>query len=233
MRLGASIILINGYCYQSYNWSYTRPLGSLEKVLSFLDKYEVDEICITRPIKGSDNLSVLANDLRAMRSSSCSSPLSFGGGIRSLASLKNLQQLPVERLHFSNAFFNMNSRLINKVKNQYGKQAIVASVPVKLVNGQLFFYDSPAKNFKILSNKIISYIKDNADEVLIIDTQNEGINNSFNFDILEAIDLPLNKLMITGGIGQKQISFAKDLGLISCLIDNRILHRENFMKREL
>jgi imidazole glycerol phosphate synthase subunit HisF len=127
----------------------------------------------------------------------------------------------------------MNSRLINKVKNQYGKQAIVASVPVKLVNGQLFFYNSPAKNFKILSNKIISYIKDNADEVLIIDTQNEGINNSFNFDILEAIDLPLNKLMITGGIGQKQISLAKDLGLISCLIDNRILHRENFMKREL
>ena len=233
MRIGASIILINGYCYQSYKWNYMRPLGALSCVLKYLDKYEVDEICIIRPIKGSDTLSALQNDLMTIKFATCSSPICFGGGIRNHAMLNRLKQLPIERMHLSNAFLTRNKKLIDEIQKLYGKQALVATLPLKLVGEDIFFYDSLAKEFQVLSKKTISFIEDNADEILIIDTENEGMNGGFNFNILDAIDLPANKLMLTGGIGSQELLTAKESEVVSCLVDNRMLHRENSMKTEM
>ena len=90
MRIGASFILIEGYCYQSYQWKFMRPLGKLSHVLSFLDKYEVDEICITRPIRKNDHPATLFNDFQQVKLSLCNSPISIGGGLRSINQLKEL-----------------------------------------------------------------------------------------------------------------------------------------------
>jgi Imidazoleglycerol-phosphate synthase len=127
MRIGASFILIEGYCYQSYQWKFLRPLGRLSHVLSFLDKYEVDEICITRPIRKVDSSSTLLNDFEQVKLSLSNSPISIGGGIRSLKNLKALSELPVERIHFSHAFLSRKENIINQSINLYGKQAIVAT----------------------------------------------------------------------------------------------------------
>ncbi len=93
MRIGASFILIEGYCYQSYQWKYMRPLGKLSHVLNFLDKYEVDEVCITRPIRKNDNPSTLINDFQQVKSSLSNSPISIGGGLRSIKHIKDLWSL--------------------------------------------------------------------------------------------------------------------------------------------
>ena len=137
MRIGASFILIEGYCYQSYQWKFMRPLGKLSHVLSFLDKYEVDEICITRPIRKNDHPATLFNDFQQVKLSLCNSPISIGGGLRSINQLKELGEVPIERIHFSHAFIARKKKIIDKAINLYGKQAIVATLPVKFENGDL------------------------------------------------------------------------------------------------
>ncbi len=233
MRIGASFILIEGYCYQSYQWKFLRPLGRLSHVLSFLDKYEVDEICITRPIRKVDSSSTLLNDFEQVKLSLSNSPISIGGGIRSLKHLKALSELPVERIHFSHAFLARKENIINQSINLYGKQAIVATLPVKLKDKDLLVYDCAKATFRILDSNVLDFINESADEVMLIDVQNEGIDDKFNFRILEQLNINNEKLIISGGLGHKTIKQAKDLGIASCLIENRILQKENYIKTEL
>ena len=56
MRIGASVLLENEECIQSYNWSLKRPHGNLSNIINFLDSYEVDEITIIRPVRRNNNI---------------------------------------------------------------------------------------------------------------------------------------------------------------------------------
>lgn len=233
MRIGASLILQNGYCYQSYNWKFFRPLGNLQNVIRFLDRYEVDEISITRPVRGQEIKQNFLNDINIIKTILSNSPITFGGGLRSIQQLKDIHNLPIERLHFSNAFINAKQNLINRAISLYGKQAIVAVMPLMIKDNHLLVYDGLTGSFKKLTSKIIDFVINNADEVMVIDVINEGNNEKFNFKIIDLLPLPYNKLIITGGVGPKTIKQAYRMGLSSCLIDNRVLHNENFIKTEL
>lgn len=233
MRVGASIILLDGYCFQSYQWKILRPLGRLQNILKFLDIYNVDEICITRPIKKNDSESTLRNDLHLIRSSLSNSPISFGGGLRNLKNLTLLNNLPVERLHFSSAFINHEVKIIERAANLFGKQAIVATLPIKFIDNNLFVYNGESDSFQPLSEDVLSFISEHADELMIVDVVNEGVNESFNLKILDYLKFPSNQLIISGGIGPNIIKAARDKGIASCLVENRVLHNENYIKSEL
>jgi imidazole glycerol phosphate synthase subunit HisF len=233
MRIGASIIFQNGYCFQSYNWKLFRPLGTLNNVIRFLDRYEVDEISITRPIRSGEPKKNFIDDINKIKMTLSNSPITFGGGLRSIQHLKDINDLPIERLHFSNAFLHRKQNVINKAINLYGKQAIVAVMPLIIQEDCLFVYDSFKESFKKLTSKTLDFVTKYADEVMIIDTLNEGQNEKFNFEILNLLPLSKDQLIITGGVGPKTIKKANNLGLSSCLIDNRVLHNENYIKAEL
>ena len=52
-RIGATVLIdYNGNAIQSYGFKSKRFLGNLQKVLNFLDAYEVDEIHAIVPFKG-------------------------------------------------------------------------------------------------------------------------------------------------------------------------------------
>ena len=52
-RIGATVLIdYDGNAVQSYNFKVRRILGDLQKVLKFLDTYEVDEIHAIVPYKG-------------------------------------------------------------------------------------------------------------------------------------------------------------------------------------
>ncbi len=233
MRIGSSIIFFNGVAYQSYNWKRFRPLGALNNVLCFLDEYEVDEISITRPIRDNDNFDSFKSDIEVIKNSFSNSPISFGGGIRNINHLECLNGLPIERFHFSNAFIHMNKKLVEKVINMFGGQAVVASLPIKITDNIPYIFDGVSRKFIKLEKKVLDFIYHYADEIVVVDVENEGLNNSFNFNLLEQIQIPYAKSIITGGVGPKCIKKAKKMQLASCLVDNKVLHKENYMKKEL
>jgi len=223
MRLGSVVLFKNGYCYQSYSWNLLRPLGKLQNVISHLDKYLIDDITIIRPIRTKDNQIQLLSDLNEIKKIKCSTPISFGGGIRNINQLNLLRELPVERLVFSSALFNKESRLLKTAKKKFGKQAIIGLIPFK-ISSELQLFNCQKNSF-VSSDEI--YHLEMVDEIILYDCSNEGSQSGFNFDIFNTLKIDPKKSVISGGVANLFNSFKKYNKTPKALaIENSILHRE-------
>jgi len=227
MRVGTTLLFKNGYCYQSYGWNMLRPLGALQNALDHLDKYELDEICILRPVRNNDD--TYHQDLKCLRQAKSSTPLAFGGGIRNLSDIELLEGIPVERLVLSSALFDRNISLIERLHARYGEQSIIGFIP--------FSFKKQFEVFNSVKNCFQSphSINESAlllcDEVVLHDCDAEGEYAGFEFGVVSALGIDKNKLILSGGVSgvvknEESIPFKPK----SILIDNKILHRENSKK---
>ena len=226
MRVGSTLLLKNKKCYQSYNWSYFRPLGSLQIALDSLDEYECDEVAIIRPVRDCDSLDLFSQDLDVLREMKTMTPICFGGGIRSPQHLELLEGLPVERLVFSSPFIESNQTLVDSARQLFGKQAIQCLLPVKVVADNVYVYDSNKAKFIKLDKIDLTLINELANEVVLYDTNNDGGHDSFNKSLIGRLPIEKHKLVVTGGVGKSTIDWARREGLASVLIENKVLHKE-------
>ncbi len=230
MRVGASILLLNGFCYQSYNWTKFRPLGRLQGVIDSLESYQCDEVTIIRPVRENDTIEEFIYDLNVLKKINCMTPLSFGGGLRSTQHIDLLNNIPVERLVFSSAFIEKDISLIEYARKLFGHQAIQCLLPFEIKDNIIYIFNSSLNKFLPISDIDLSFIDKYANEVILFDTNNEGLKNSYTHDIYDLIDLPNEKLVISGGIGSNNIHMAKKDNIASVLIDNKVLHNEYSIK---
>lgn len=231
MRIGATILLSDKKCIQSYSWSRLRPLGSLQNVLDSLEEYQCDEITIIRPVREIDTIDDFKADLCVLKSVVSMTPISFGGGIRSFEHLSLLKGLPVERLVFSSAFLNGDEKLIEMATNLFGPQAIQCLLPLCWMSGKICVFNSAASSYVPISNVDLQFINSFANEIIIIDIHNEGKNNSFDWSLIDALPFPNSKIIISGGIGEQCSKQSIKYGLASVLVDNKILHKEYSISR--
>ena len=223
MRLGSIILFKNGYCYQSYGWNLLRPLGKLQNVITHLDKYLVDDITIIRPIRDNDNQIQLLSDLNEIKNIKCSTPISFGGGIRNIEQLNLLRDLPLERLVFSSALFNKESSLLKTAKNLFGKQAVIGLIPFK-IRSKLQVFNCQKNSF--VSSDEINHLEI-VDEIILYDCSNEGSQSGFNSDIFNLLNIDPKRCVISGGVANLFNSFKNYNKTPKALaIENSILHRE-------
>ncbi len=227
MRVGAVVLLSRGECYQSYGWNMFRPLGDLQTAISILDEYEVDEISIIRPQREKGDAKVFQQDLALIRELKTITPVSFGGGVRTLQDMEFLSGVPVERLCLSSAFIEMNECLVNKAIDLFGRQAIVACLPIRIRGAEIQVYNCSKSEFVNLGSEMLGFCGGFADEILVYDVEHEGEPNKFDVNILERIDVSNSKIIISGGVGRETIRIANEMGVASSLIENRILHSEN------
>ena len=230
MRIGANIILKDGYCYQSYSWNRFRPLGELQRVIDSLEKYECDEIAIIRPIREKDSLDSFRLDIDKLSKVNCMTPISFGGGLRNKDCVKMLKGVPIERLIFSSSFLNKQTDLIDFSQQQFGHQAIQCLLPFIVRNNTIEVYFSQLKKFVNMKEIDFDYINQSANEIILYSIKNEGLSNRFEETIYDVIPIDKSKLIITGGIGKNDIKKAKKHAIASTLIDNKVLHQEYSIK---
>lgn len=230
MRIGSSILLLDGYCYQSYKWKRLRPLGKLQNAIDFLEAYKCDEITIIRPIRNIDTIESFQKDIDEISKLNCMTPLSFGGGLRDFIHIDMLHNLPIERLVFSSSFIHPNTDLINYTTNLYGHQAIQCILPFTLENDTLQIFSSSLDKLIPYKQINIEFIQKYANEIILLDIQHEGLSNKFNNDILKKIQIQNSKIIISGGVNKETINFCKKQDVASTLIDNKVLHSEYSIK---
>lgn len=226
MRVGASIIIKNGVAVQSYGWNLLRPLGDLQSVLNSLDEYECDEITVIRYARLEDEVDTYNADIKVLANCTTLSPLSFGGGIRSLGDLKKLHHLPVERIIFCSAALEGNYSLIEEASTLFGRQAIQCLIPITYNRNEVKAF-IPSQN-KIIEVVDIDFKRFDSlfNEIIIYDTRADGFKNRFSFEALRSIKFPLYRTILMGGIGIDIIKRAKAEGVAAVSIDNRVLHKE-------
>ncbi|MFA0568262.1 HisA/HisF-related TIM barrel protein [Vibrio gallaecicus] len=226
MRIGSTVLLHEQTCVQSYGWELFRPLGSLQGVMDSLEEYQCDEVAIIRPVRAEDTFESFVRDLSVLKSLKTMTPVSFGGGIRSAEHLQHLTDLPIERLVFSTAFLDGNEDLLNAAKNSFGHQAIQCLLPLKRIDNRVCVYHSGLSRSISLDDIDTAFINSFANEIILVDTENEGSQNTFDWSLLNDIPFDRNKIVISGGIGKICVKQAQENNLASVLIDNKVLHKE-------
>jgi phosphoribosylformimino-5-aminoimidazole carboxamide ribonucleotide (ProFAR) isomerase len=230
MRVGATVLFLDGFCYQSYAWKQMRPLGKLQGILDSLESYQCDEISIIRPIREYDTKDTFEKDINILRNINSMTPLSFGGGLRSIEQIDLLHNLPIERLIFSSAFIKQDRTLIEYSRKLFGHQAIQCLLPFS-INGEVIqIFNSEDNKYINFDELNINFIDEYSNEIILFDTKNEGVENTFNKYSYEYIGIDNKKLVISGGIGKETIKWAKKNGIASVLIENRVLHKEYSIK---
>jgi len=230
MRVGSTIVLLDGYCYQSYQWKMMRPLGKLQRVIDSLEAYHCDEISIIRPIRINDSEESFKKDIEKIKKINCMTPLSFGGGLRDFKNIDLLHDLPIERLIFSSAFINKDFKLTEYARNLFGQQAIQCLLPFTIEDNLIKIFLSNEDKFIPIEDMDLAAINENANEIILYDTKNESASNQFDEQIINKLNIDNEKLIISGGIGHLNIKKVKRKNIASVLIDNKVLHKEYSIK---
>ncbi len=224
-RIGATVLIDhNGNAIQSYDFKSKRFLGNLQKVLNFLDAYEVDEIHAIVPLKGKvdGNSSEVFFNLSNI---SISTPLGIGGGITE----ENIEEITkdpfFERCIFNSAIFS-NPNLLKKTRSIMGHQAMIASIPFFIKDNTLMVYNSEGDSWIEADNALWKKINDNFNEVLLLDANAEGSKKGFDFEVFKYTEFPVNRVLVSGGLTKNDINKAKKIGLAGVSIDNFALHSE-------
>ena len=226
MRIGSTVLLKDQLCVQSYEWNTIRPLGALQGVLDSLEEYQCDEVAIIRPVRQNDTLKSFQRDIQVIKALKTMTPISFGGGIRSLEHISLLKGLPIERIIFSSAFLEKQTELITLAKDLFGHQAIKCLLPVSVQKGEVHVYHSSAGRYIPLSTVDTQFIDELANEIVLFDTDHEGCSDQFDWSIIEEVPFAAEKLILCGGVGKKTPCIARQNNIASVLIDNKVLHQE-------
>jgi imidazole glycerol phosphate synthase subunit HisF len=223
MRVGASLLLKNGFCYQSYRWQYLRPLGSLQNAVRMLEERQVDDISIIRYCREDQNQANFQSDLELISNLDCTTPLAFGGGIRDRKSLNMVHQLPVERILLSSAYIEKNIGLIEEAMSIFGKQALIAVLPYRVCNNRIEYFHCRMQRFVDCDLEFIDLY---SNEVMLYNTDQEGLAFSNDSDTINLLHFDPSKIILSGGINHEFIKKTRKTNIAAICIDNSALHKE-------
>jgi cyclase len=175
-----------------------------------LDRWLVDEILVL-DISGSDRVD--PRIVAEIRSSRISTPLAYGGGIRSHEDVDCLLAAGCERFVLEAILLRFPER-VGRLADKVGAQALIASLPLSLTHGGCWQVDSDyAARWGVADNEwdTVNFCRKCNEwpvaEVLAIDGTNEGFAGRFLLVSSEGVH-PLAELrkgiIWFGGIDQKQ-----------------------------
>jgi len=181
-RLIGAVIVRDGLAVQSIAYKKWLPIGKPEIVIENLCRWNVDEIavlCIDRNLRGPD-----LDLLKRITDLNINTPLMYGGGILNQDHAVNVIRQGAERISVDQV---ISSDIVNlrQISSAIGSQAVVAALPLKIINDQLCHYDYiHDESINLLSSSIVDKVNSDCfSEVMIIDVVGEGGCQGFNMSI--------------------------------------------------
>ena len=198
-RIIGGIIVRRDIAVQSYNYKSYLPLGKPEILVENLDNWGVDEIVLTVIDRG--NTGPDFDLLKKLKEYKISTPLIYGGGIKTEEQASKVIGYGVERIILDSIIYE-NIDNLEKIHNSLGAQALVFSLPLVRENNQIKFYNYKKNNFQFNENKIREILnKKYFSEIVLINVNGEGGSDGFDkllFDYMRNItNIPF---ILFGGI---------------------------------
>jgi cyclase len=159
-------------------------------------------------------------------SKNISTPITFGGGIKNIEQAKKAFKCGADKIYLSQILFK-DKEIINKIRNIYGSQSIVAGINIMSHNQEHHLLEDKEKNIDILVH-IKSLVQCGVGEIKITFANNEGSEEGMNLDlskkIISNIDLPI---IFEGGLGNiEQIIDMIKIGANSFAIGSMITFKD-------
>ena len=201
-RIIGVITVMNGWAIQSIGYKRYLPLGKPTVIAKNLENWGADEIFInsidrTKYKNGPDfKLLQLISEL------SLSTPIIYGGGIKSVKDAEACIKMGSERIAID-SLINKNPSAIKQIAQKLGNQSIIGSLPLSLIKNKLFWFDYLGQKYNEDFSVIQELASDNlVSEFLLIDKDNEGKKNSFERKIFELFPVKIKPIILFGGISE-------------------------------
>ena len=191
---------------QSFGYNRYLPIGRPEIVAENLERWGADEIVVLSIDRKNQGLGPDLKLIEKIAHHTSSTPLIYGGGIRSLEDALSVIEAGVERICID-SLLRDNQPIIHAISSYIGAQALIGSLPLLSSDAELLWYNYENATSSIICDEVLQLFSKNVvSEALIIDFINEGCRNSFDLSLIERFpknDIPL---IAFGGISEpKQI----------------------------
>lgn len=199
-RLIGVITVKNGWAVQSFGYRRHLPLGRPECLAENLDRWGADEILVLCIDRSRDKLGPDLSLVRRLGGLGLSTPLTYGGGIRTADEAVAVIQAGAERICIDAALHDTPQR-VREMAAHLGAQALIAALPVSRDGGRLEWFDYRHEAAAPLDRESLSLLAEGViSEAMLIDWCHEGQPQAFDMDLVGCFPLDGVPLIVFGGL---------------------------------
>ena len=155
-------------------------------------------------------------------SKECFIPITAGGGIKSIEDATKIIKNGADKIVINSACYE-NYSLIKNIAEKFGRQAVVASIDVKKVDGNLKLVSNCGKKIEKISleNHLKKLMDNDIGEVMINSIDCEGTMKGPDYELAQKVnDLTTVPIIFSGGIGNydqiKNIFQNSNISAVAC-----------------
>lgn len=204
-RMVACLVVKAGRVVQSLGFARYLPIGRPEIAARFLDSWGIDEICLI-DIDARREGRCIDPALVARVSANIFSPLAVGGGISSVAQMRELLAAGADKMILNRALHDRPA-LVGTAAETFGAQCVIASVDVRNHDGRhVVALDSAGLPTALEIGDFVRGLGPaGVGEILLNDADRDGTGKGLNLELAERAavktDLPI---ILIGGVGHPQ-----------------------------
>jgi len=197
-RLIPVLYIKNGLIVRSEKFEEHKIIGNVVNEVRRYNQWDIDEL-VYIDISREKSYDSRRDDHKVKRINSidealeliakeCFMPLSFGGGIRDLNTIKKYLKNGADKV-IVNTLLHTNPSIVKNAIEIFGAQALVASLDYRIEGGEIVFYTENGTNPLPLSvEEMGSYIKEiGCGEVFLTSIDNDGAGEGYDIDAIQKI----------------------------------------------
>ena len=154
-RLIGLITIKNDLAVQSFSYNKYLPIGKPECLIENLDRWGADEILIQVIDRTKKDIGPDFELLKRIGQLKITTPLIYCGGIRNHIDAINVIKHGADRI-IVDSLFRRNQKEIVKICESLGSQAIIASLPVLIIDNEIYLFDYEKGTSQIINEELIA-----------------------------------------------------------------------------
>ena len=191
-----------GRVVKGINFVDLKDAGDPVEQAKVYDFQGADELCFLDITASSDNRNILL-DVVNRTADQCFMPLTVGGGVRSLADIRNLLLAGADKVGINTSAI-IDPRIVEEGANKFGSQCIVVAIDVKKYKDKWMVYTHGGRKETGIDaiEWAQSITEKGAGELLITSMDRDGTGKGFDVDLLKRITSKVSVPVIaSGGVG--------------------------------
>jgi cyclase len=226
-RLIPVLYIKNGLIVRSEKFIDFKIIGNVVNEVKRYNQWDIDELVYIDISRNEDYDSrrddhkisrvKSIDDILDLVSKECFMPLTFGGGIRDLETIKKYLSNGADKVVLNTMLYE-NPESVKKAVNIYGSQAIVAGIDYKVINNQIYFYSKQGTHrLEHSLEEIYKHITElNCGEVLLTSIDRDGTGEGYDIKTIEKVVNMFNIPVVACG-GAIQIFDFEELAQIDSI----------------
>jgi len=232
-RLVGVVTVKNGWAVQSFGYQRYLPLGKPLCVIENLDRWGVDEILVQVIDRSTTDQGPEFDLLERIGKHGLETPLIYGGGIRTESDGVRLVQMGADRL-LIDTLLHQNLMQVERLAKKLGTQALIASLPMSLNDGQLTWHDYRSNTDKAVSVELEQFLRSGLlSEALLVDWRGEGLAGRFTNALVDKFPVKNTPLIAFGGLSDadQMRELLARTNVIAVAVGNFLNYREHAVQK--